>query len=102
MELTAIIKDYESAVARGILYCVKELPFSLGINKLVDVLRGAKSTFVIDYKLYELETFSMFPNFTKKQLSTVIENMIIKEILNVEFINRYNNMPVIIVGPFGD
>ena len=102
MELSSIIKNYENSVARGILYCVKELPFSLGINKLIDVLKGAKSTFVLEYKLYELETFSLFPNFTKKQLTTVIENMIITDILDVEFISRYDNMPVITVGPIGD
>ena len=94
-DIETLIRDYENAVCRIILYCVAELPFHLGINKTISVLKGSKSTFIIDYKLHELDTYSTLPAFTGKQLRSIIGALIESELLGVEFISQYENMPVL-------
>jgi len=94
-DIETIIRDYESAVCRIILYCVAELPFHLGINKTISVLKGSKSTFIIDYGLNNLDTYSVLPMFTGKQLSAIIGTLIESELLEVEFISEYENMPIL-------
>lgn len=93
--IKTLIQDYESAVCQIILYCVIELPFPLGIKKTISVLKGSKSTFIINYELHNLATYSLFPTFTGEQLRTIIEALIKSELLEVEFVSKYENMPVL-------
>jgi ATP-dependent DNA helicase RecQ len=90
-----LIQDYECAVSKIILYCVTELPFSLGIKKTISLLKGSKSTFIIDHKLHNLATYSILPTFTREQLRTIIETLIKVELFDVEFVSEYKNMPVL-------
>ncbi len=90
-----IIKDYESAVCKIILYCIAERPFHMGINKTISILKGSKSTFVIDHRLNDLETYSVLPTFTAKQLRAIIEALVQSKLLEVEFVSEYENMPVL-------
>ncbi len=90
-----LIQDYERLVCKIILYCVTELPFSLGIKKTISVLKGSKSTFIINHDLHNLATYSAFPTFTGEQLRTIIEGLVKAELLEVEFVSEYKNMPVL-------
>lgn len=90
-----IISDYEIAIIKIILYCLTELPFPLGINKTISVLKGTKSTFVIDHQLNKLSTFSVLSSFSKEQLSSIINTLIELGLIIVENISIYNNMPII-------
>jgi len=90
-----LIQDYERAVCKIILYCVTELPFSLGINKTISVLKGSKSTFIINHNLHNLATYSAFQTFTGEQLRTIIEALVQAELIEVEFVSKYKNMPVL-------
>lgn len=90
-----IISDYEIAIIKIILYCLTELPFPLGINKTISVLKGTKSTFVIDHQLNKLSTFSVLSSFSKEQLSSIINILIELGLIIVENISIYNNMPII-------
>jgi len=94
-DIETIIRDYESAVCRIILYCVAELPFHLGVNKTISVLKGSKSSFIIEYGLNNLATYSVLPTFTGKQLRTVIDALIRSQLLEVEFVSEYENMPIL-------
>jgi superfamily II DNA helicase RecQ len=93
-DIAIVIRDYEGAVCRIILYCVAELPFHLGINKTISVLKGSKSTFIIDYGLNNLDTYSVLSTFTGKQLSAIIGALIESELLEVEFVSEYD-MPIL-------
>lgn len=90
-----IISDYEIAIIKIILYCLTELPFPLRINKTISVLKGIKSTFVIDHQLNKLSTFSVLSSFSKEQLSSIINILIELGLIIVENISIYNNMPII-------
>lgn len=92
-----IIQDYESAVCKILLYCIEELPFPLGIKKTISVLKGSKSTFIINYELHNLATYSLLPTFTGEQLRTIIETLIKAEFLKVEFVSRYENIPILAI-----
>jgi len=90
-----LIQDYEGTVSKIILYCVTEMPFALGIKKTISVLKGSKSTFIIDHELHNLATYSILSTFTEKQLRTIIEALIKAEVLEIEFVLEYKNMPVL-------
>jgi superfamily II DNA helicase RecQ len=89
------ISDYEIALIKMILYCLTEIPFSLGIRKIISVLKGTKSTFAINNKLNKLKTFSVLSSFSKDQLTTVIEILIQKGLIKIENISDYNKFPVL-------
>ena len=95
MDIEALIRDYESAVCRIILYCVAELPFTLGINRTISVLKGSKSTFVIDYKMNDLDTYSLLSTFAAKDLKAIIGTLIEAELLEIEFVSEYENIPIL-------
>ena len=52
-----VIRSYEQSLVKIILCCISELPFQFGKNKLIRVLTGSKSSFVIDYEIYKLEVY---------------------------------------------
>ena len=95
VDIEALIRDYESAVCKIILYCVAELPFTLGINRTISVLKGSKSTFIIDYKLNNLDTYSLLSTFAAKELRAIIETLVESELLEIEFVSEYENMPIL-------
>lgn len=96
INIKTLIQDYESAVCKIILCCVMELPFPLGIKKTISVLKGSKSTFIINHGLHNLATYSTFPMFTREQLRTIIEALIKSELIDVEFVSKYEKyMPIL-------
>jgi ATP-dependent DNA helicase RecQ len=90
-----IIADYEVALTKIILYCLTELPFSLGIRKTISVLKGTKSTFAINNQLNKLTTFSVLSSFSKDQLTTIIEILIQTGLIKIENVADYDNLPVL-------
>lgn len=90
-----IISNYEISIIRIILYCVSELPFRLGIEKTVSVLRGTKSTFNIDHEFNELDTFSVLSTFSKDELTTIVEILIHTGLIEIENISEDADMPIL-------
>jgi ATP-dependent DNA helicase RecQ len=69
----------------------------LGIKKIISILKGVKSTFNIDYNLYNLATFSALQGFTSDQLETIIYNLINAELIKLKIVSEFKNMPVLIL-----
>jgi len=78
-----------------ILCCISDLPFQFGKNKLIRVLTGSKSSFVIDYEIYKLEVYGILPNFRHAYLETVINKMQEADLLKIEMVSQYQNMPTL-------
>ena len=95
VDIEALIRDYESAVCKIIVYCVAELPFTLGINRTISVLKGSKSTFIIDHKMNNLDTYSLLSTFAAKDLRAVIGTLVESDLLEIEFVSEYENMPIL-------
>ncbi len=92
-----VIQDYEQALIKIILGCIKELPLSFGIKKVTGVLRGSKSIFIIDHELYKLDSYGILPTFKTKYLKTIIEKMIKHGLLEIEMVSEYKNLPTLII-----
>lgn len=90
-----IIKDFEQALTRIILYCVSETPLSLGIKNTIGILKGAKSTFFIEHNLHQLATYGILPTLTSEYLRTVINILLERGLLTIEMVSQYENMPVL-------
>ncbi len=95
VNIKTAIQDYESSVCKIILCSITELPFPLGINKIISILKGSKSTFIINYELHNLTTYSIFPTFTREQLRTIIDALVKSELLRMELLSEYKNISVL-------
>ncbi|MFC1923202.1 RQC domain-containing protein [Chloroflexota bacterium] len=92
-----IIKGYEQSLVKIILYCISELPFSFGTKKVIGVLRGSKSAYVIDHELYQLEMYGILPDFKVKYLKSVIEKMLEQGLLVIKMVSDFRNLPTLIL-----
>lgn len=72
----SILSDFEKTVAQLVLYCLKELPFPLGVRRTIDVLKGNRSAFTVNNELDKLYTFSILTGYTRDQLSEIIDALI--------------------------
>jgi ATP-dependent DNA helicase RecQ len=90
-----LIKGYEQSLVKMILYCISELPFSFGTKKVIGVLRGSKSAYVIDHDLYQLEMYGILPYFKVKYLKSVIDKMQEQGLLAIEMVSDFNNLPTL-------
>lgn len=90
-----LISDYEKSVCRIILYCVAELPFHLGISRTISVLKGSKSTFIIDHSLNNLDTYSLLSSFPTKELKAIIGTLVESDLLEIELVSQYENIPIL-------
>jgi len=95
MDIQDIFQNYENAICKIILYCIHELPFPLGMKRTVSVLKGTKSSFNIDYNLYNLATFSALRGFTNEELEIIIENLINSELLKIELVAGHLKLPAL-------
>ena len=68
------------------LYCLMELPFPMGVKKIIDLLKGNRSSYIINNELHLLASFSALPGFTRDQLSDLIDLYINRGLLKVELL----------------
>lgn len=95
-----IIKErlaaYERSVASIVLYCLSELPFPLGVKRIIDLLKGNRNSFALNNELNLLDTFSALPGYTRDQLSDLFDLFINKGYLEVDMIiDEEEELPVI-------
>ena len=81
-----VIQAYEQSLVKIILYCIAELPFQFGMKRIVQVLRGSKSSFVIDHEIYKPDMYGILPNFRAAYLDRVIEKMREQGLLTIEMV----------------
>lgn len=82
------ICDYEKGIAKIILLCVDNLEFGLGINKLVQILKGNQTKFITDFSLQNNIAFSLLKQFSKKDIEYIINILAQTEYLDKQ---AYNN-----------
>ena len=54
------VNEYEKSIVKILLLCVDNLEFGLGINKLVQILKGSQTKFITDFSLQNNIGFSFF------------------------------------------
>ena len=59
------------------------------------VLRGSKSSYVIDHNLYLLDMYGILPDFKVKYLNCVLESMQEQGLLAIEMVSDFQNRPTL-------
>lgn len=65
------ICEYEKGIVKILLLCVDNLEFGLGINKLVQILKGKQTRFITDFSLQNNIGFSLSKQFSKKDIEYI-------------------------------
>lgn len=67
------ICEYEKGIVKILLFCVDNLEFGLGINKLVQILKGGQTRFITDFSLQNNIGFSLLKQFSKKDIEYITQ-----------------------------
>ena len=67
------ICEYEKGIVKILLLCVDNLEFGLGINKLVQILKGEQTRFITDFSLQNNIGFSLLKQFSKKDIEYITQ-----------------------------
>lgn len=67
------ICEYEKGIVKILLLCVDNLEFGLGINKLVQILKGGQTRFITDFSLQNNIGFSLLKQFSKKDIEYITQ-----------------------------
>ena len=67
------ICEYEKGIVKILLLCVDNLEFGLGINKLVQMLKGGQTRFITDFSLQNNIGFSLLKQFSKKDIEYITQ-----------------------------
>lgn len=67
------ICEYEKGIVKILLLCVDNLEFGLGINKLVQILKGGQTRFITDFSLQNNIGFSLSKQFSKKDIEYITQ-----------------------------
>ena len=80
-----------SSIFRIIIYSVVHLPtdFSLGFTNHIKILTGSTSSFIIDHKLYQHETYGALNYFSEKRLKIYFDSLITYKMLEILTVDEY-------------
>ena len=67
------ICEYEKGIVKILILCVDNLEFGLGINKLVQILKGGQTRFITDFSLQNNIGFSLLKQFSKKDIEYITQ-----------------------------
>lgn len=67
------ICEYEKGIVKILLLCVDNLEFGLGINKLVQILKGGQTRVITDFSLQNNIGFSLLKQFSKKDIEYITQ-----------------------------
>ena len=67
------ICECEKGIVKILLLCVDNLEFGLGINKLVQMLKGGQTRFITDFSLQNNIGFSLLKQFSKKDIEYITQ-----------------------------
>jgi ATP-dependent DNA helicase RecQ len=98
----SILRDHEQAVSRIILQCIRELPFPFGIRRTIGVLKGSHSQYILRHELYQGSMFGIFAAWQTSTLEKIIERLIEYDLLRVELVSTFENLPTLALTATGD
>lgn len=100
--LLSIKQDYQKSLAKIIIYTIKNLEFPVGINKLSEILSGSKKSFIINYELDKMPTYSLLQYFKKDNIRIIIEELLQRELIEIGYVLSYIKLPVLRVSQNGN
>lgn len=96
-----ILQDYERSLARVVLLCIAEARISLGVSKIVSILKGSKSFFITERNFHHLATYGVLATFSKEAIEAIIAALITERFLEIKMASEYENLPVLQLTPKG-
>ena len=67
------LSDYENSIAKIVLLCVEELPFSVGVSKVAQILMGHQTIFLTEHGFLSNRMFGKLQQFSKMELTYIIK-----------------------------
>jgi|GEM_PF-634352 len=71
------LSDYENSIAKIILLCIEDLPFSVGVSKVAQILQGRQTIFLNEYEFLSNRMFGKLQQFSKMELTYIIKMLAI-------------------------
>ena len=87
--MARLTAEYESTLSRIVLECLSEIPIELGIKRLMLVLKGKNSPFILKYKLNRLKTYGFLSNFSEEQLRFIVDALTDKGYIESEYLSQF-------------
>lgn len=82
----------KKGIVKILLLCVDNLEFGLGINKLVQILKGEQTRFITDFFLQNNIGFSLLKQFSKKDIEYITQKASEKANLRRLFASIYSGL----------
>ena len=98
-DINNLLLDYEIAIAKIILLCVDELPFSVGASKVAQILMGHQTVFLTENGFLDNSMFGKLQQFSKIELVFIIKSLAVNKYLIVH--EALNVFDVVSVSPKG-
>jgi len=73
----AALDEYEASVARIVLLCIEDLPFSVGVSKVAQILMGHQTIFLTEHEFISNCMFGRLQQFSKMELTYIIKMLAI-------------------------
>ena len=65
--------EYEAGIAKIVLLCIEELPFSVGVSKVAHILMGHQTIFLTEHGFLSNRMFGKLQQFSKMELTYIIK-----------------------------
>ena len=99
IEKDSVLSDYENSIAKIIMLCIEDLPFSVGVSKVTQLLRGHQTIFLTEYEFLNNRMFGRLQQFSKAELTYIIKMLAIHRYIVVH--EELNVFEVVSVSPKG-
>ena len=71
------LTEYENAIAKIILFCIEDLPFSVGVNKVAQILQGHQTIFLTEHDMIDNRMFGKLQQYSMMELTYIIKMLAI-------------------------
>lgn len=72
-----VLAEYENAIAKIIMFCIKDLPFAVGVSKVAQILQGHQTIFLTEHGFLVNRMFGKLQQFSKMELTYIIKMLAI-------------------------
>ena len=76
-KVNSINIEYENSIARIVLICIEDLPFSVGVSKVAQILQGHQTIFLTEHGFLDNRMFGKLQQFSKMELTYIIKMLAI-------------------------
>ena len=85
----------ENSLIKLMLASIDNLPFNVGKNRFIEILRGSKSSFIIDHELYKLPMYGVLYFIPKNYLMEIIDDRIANQFIDYKSSSETDYLPVL-------